>query len=56
VVARLNVTIAQGARNDDKFDYNKDADRFVCHCWSHIAIRKAVGKKNVGKNQVDTYY
>jgi transposase len=57
VVARLNVTIAQGARKeDDKFDYNKDADRFVCPA-GHIAIRKAVqGKKNVGKNQVETYY
>ncbi|TWI42544.1 transposase, partial [Flavobacterium glaciei] len=57
VVARLNVTIAQGARKDeDKFDYNKDADRFVCPA-GHMAIRKAVqGKKNVGKNKVDTYY
>ena len=57
VVAKLNVTIAQGARKeDDKFDYNKDADRFVCPA-GHIAIRKAVqGKKNVGKNQVETYY
>ncbi|MGI0041158.1 MAG: IS1182 family transposase [Nitrosopumilaceae archaeon] len=57
VVARLNVTIAQGARKDeDKFDYNKDADRFVCPA-GHMAIRKAVqGKKNVGKNQSQTYY
>lgn len=46
VVARLNVSIAQGARKeDDKFDYNKDADRFVCPA-GHMAIRKAVqGKK-----------
>ena len=57
VVARLNVTIAQGARKDeDKFDYNKDADRFVCPA-GHMAIRKSKqGKKNVGKNQVQTYY
>lgn len=57
VVAKLNVTIAQGARKeDDKFDYNKDADRFVCPA-GHMAIRKAVqGKKNVEKNQVQTYY
>jgi hypothetical protein len=57
VVARLNVTIAQGARkDDDKFDYNKYADRFVCPA-RHMAMRKAIqGKKNVGKNQVDTYY
>ncbi|MGO4819798.1 IS1182 family transposase, partial [Flavobacterium sp. W22_SRS_FP1] len=57
VVARLNVTIAQGARKDeDKFDYNKDADRFICPA-GHMAIRKArVGKKNVGTNQKQTYY
>lgn len=57
VVARLNVTIAQGARKDeDKFDYNKDADRFVCPA-GHMAIRKArQGKKNVGTNQIQTYY
>jgi transposase len=57
VVARLNVTIAQGARKDeDKFDYNKDADRFICPA-GHMAIRKArLGKKNVGTNQKQTYY
>ena len=57
VVARLNVTIAQGARKDeDKFDYNKDADRFVCPA-GHMAIRKArQGKKNVGTNQKQTYF
>jgi len=46
VVARLNVTIALGARKeDDKFDYNKDADRFVCPA-GHMAIRKSKqGKK-----------
>ena len=47
VVARLNVTIAQGARKDeDKFDYNKDADRFVCPA-GHMAIRKAHQDKNI---------
>ena len=57
VVARLLPSIAQGARkDDDKFDYNKDADRFVCPA-GHMAIRKAVqGKKNIGKNQAQTYY
>jgi hypothetical protein len=57
VVARLNVTIAQGARKDeDKFDYNKDADRFICPA-GHMAIRKAVqGKKNAERNQSHTYY
>jgi transposase len=57
VVARLNPSITQGFRKDeDKFDYNKDADMFVCPA-GHLAIRKARGgKKNIGENQVDTYY
>lgn len=57
IVAKLNPSITQGFRkNEDQFDYNKDADLFVCPA-GHIAKRKAKqGKKNVGKNQVDTYY
>ena len=57
IVAKLNPSITQGFRKDeDKFDYNKDADMFVCPA-GHMAIRKArQGKKNVGENQVDTYY
>lgn len=57
IVAKLKPSIAQGARKDeDKFDYNKDADMFVCPA-GHIAIRKArQGKKNRGKNQALTYY
>lgn len=57
IVARLNPSITQGVRkNEDKFYYNKDADRFVCPA-GHMAIRKArQGKRNVGQNQVDTYY
>ena len=57
VVAKLNPAITQGFRKDeDKFDYNKDADMFVCPA-GHIAIRKACqGKKNIGKNQTITYY
>ena len=57
VVAPLNPSITQGFRKDeDKFDYNKDADMFVCPA-GHMAIRKArQGKKNIGENQVDTYY
>lgn len=57
IVAKLNPSITQGLRkNEDIFDYNKDADMFVCPA-GHIAIRKArQGRKNVGKNQVDTYY
>lgn len=57
VVAKLNPSITQGFRKDeDKFDYNKDADMFVCPA-GHMAIRKArQGKRNTGGNQVDTYY
>lgn len=57
IVARLNSSITQGFRKEeDKFDYNKDADRFVCPA-GHLAIRKArQNKKNVGKNQTNTYY
>ena len=57
VVAKLNPSITQGNRKDaDKFDYNKDADRFVCPA-GHLAIKKARGgSKNIGTNQVDTYY
>jgi hypothetical protein len=57
VVAKLNPSITQGFRKDeDKFDYNKDADMFVCPA-GHMAIRKArQGQKNSGTNQTDTYY
>ncbi|MDG1730059.1 MAG: IS1182 family transposase [Algibacter sp.] len=57
IVARLNPIISQGIRKyEDKFDFNKDAEMFVCPA-GHMAIRKArQGKKNIGKNQVDTYY
>lgn len=57
VVAKLNPSITQGVRKEeDKFDYNKDADMFVCPA-GHMAIRKArQGKKNIGENQVNTYY
>ena len=57
IVAKLNPSITQGFRkNEDQFDYNKDADLFVCPA-GHMAIKKArQGKKNTGINQVDTYY
>lgn len=57
IVAKLNPSIAQGSRkNEDTFDYNKDANMFVCPA-GHMAIRKArQGEKSTGKNQADTYY
>jgi transposase len=57
IVARLNPSITQGFRKQENtFDYNKDAGMFVCPA-GHMAIRKArQGKKDNGKNQTDTYY
>ena len=57
IVAKLNPSITQGFRKkEDEFDYNKDADRFICPA-GHMAIRKArQGSKNVGTNQTETYY
>ena len=57
IVAKLSPSITQGFRkNEDKFDYNKDADMFVCPA-GHMATRRArQGKKNRGENQTDTYY
>jgi len=57
VVAKLNPSITQGFRKDEeKFDYNKDADMFICPA-GHMAFKKArQGKKNRGKNQTYTYY
>lgn len=57
LVARLNPMISNGARKDeDKFEFNKDAGMFVCPA-GHMAIRRArQGKKNQAKNQVMVYY
>ena len=57
IVAKVNPSITQGFRKEEEqFSFNKDADRFVCPA-GHLAIRKArQGRKNVGKNQVETYY
>jgi hypothetical protein len=57
LVAKLNPQITQGTRkNEEEFQFNKDAGMYVCKA-GHMAIRKArQGKKGVGKNQADTYY
>jgi hypothetical protein len=57
VLAKLYPSITQGFRKDEnRFDFNKDADMFVCSA-GHLAIRKArQGKKNVGQNQRYTFY
>jgi hypothetical protein len=57
LVSKLNPMVTQGARKkEDEFEFNKDAGMYVCKA-GHMAIRKArTGTKNVGTNQVDTYY
>ena len=57
LVARLNPTISNGTRKEeDRFDYNKDAGMFVCPA-GHMATRKArQGKKGQGVNQVMVYF
>ena len=57
LVARLNPTISNGTRKEeDRFDYNKDAGMFVCPA-GHMAIRKArQGKKGQGKNQALVFF
>ena len=57
LVARLNPVISNGARKDeDRFDFNKDAGMFVCPA-GHMAIRKArQGKKGQSKNQCQVFF
>lgn len=57
IISKLNPVISQGNRKlDDAFEFNKDADLFVCPA-GHLAIRKArTGKKSSSRNQVTTYY
>ena len=56
-MSRLNPSISQGVRKEeDRFDYNKDAGMFVCPA-GHMAIRKArQGKKGQGENQAMVYF
>lgn len=57
LVAKLNPQITQGGRKkEEEFQFNKDAGMYVCKA-GHMAIRRArTGKKEIGKNQKDTYY
>ena len=57
LISKLNPVISNGCRKEeDKFDFNKDAGMFVCPA-GHMAIRKArQGKKDGRCNQVWTYY
>lgn len=57
IVARMNAAITHGARKEEeKFDYNKDADMFVCPAC-HLAIYKRVQGKKINRyNQAMVYY
>lgn len=57
LVSKLNPSITQGnRRKEDEFEFNKDAGMYICKA-GHMAVRKARnGKKNIGRNQKDTYY
>lgn len=57
LVAKLSKSVTHGNRlNENEFEYNKDAEMYICK-EGHMAIRKArQGKKNVGTNQSTTYY
>ncbi|WP_019412353.1 transposase, partial [Paenisporosarcina sp. TG20] len=57
LVAKLNPILTQGPRKEeDKFEFNKDAGMFVCKA-GHLATRKGrTGKKGTNRNQCQTYY
>lgn len=57
LISKLHPVISNGFRKEEeKFDFNKDAGMFVCPA-GHMAIRKAKqGKKNGAWNQTWTYY
>lgn len=57
LVSKLNPQITQGGRTkEEEFEFNKDAGMYVCKA-GHMAIRTArTNKKDIGKNQRQTYY
>lgn len=57
LVSKLNPSVTQGFRTkEEEFIFNKDANMYVCKA-GHMAIRKARnGRKEVSKNQSDTYF
>ena len=57
LVAQLHPVISHGFRKEeDKFEFNKDAGMFVCPA-GHMAVRKACqGKKSQGANRTMVYF
>ena len=59
-VSKLSKSVTHGnGKNKDKFEYNKDAEMYVCQA-GHMATRKAKqgskSDKNGNNTQVETYY
>lgn len=55
LVARVNPAISNGIRKEEElFEYNKDAGMFVCPA-GHMAVRKMQLKKGRGRNSVIAY-
>ncbi len=53
-VSKLSKSVTHGnGKNNDKFEYNKDAGMYVCQA-GHMAIRKAKQGTKEDKNGVDT--
>jgi len=57
IVSKLNPAITQGFRKEEeKFEFNKDAGMFVCPA-GHMAVRRAKqGAKKSDENQRYAYY
>lgn len=56
LIARLSKMLTHGNRlNENIFEYNKDAEMYVCK-GGHMAIKKATQGKKTGRNQAKTYY
>lgn len=57
LVSKLNPMLTKGPRKEeDQFEFNKDAGMYVCKA-GHMAVRKVRGgKKGLGCNQSQTYY
>lgn len=56
LISKLSKAITHGNRkNEDKFEYNKDAGMYVCKA-GHMAIRKARVGNVANRNLSETYY
>lgn len=57
LISKLSKTVTHGNRSKEaEFEFNKDAEMYVCKA-GHMATKKArQGKKNCNTNQTETYY